>query len=185
TADITTMPPYSDRRKNANFRPVYSVYAPKMISESATGMSNGGRVSSATADIMNTMNSGNSGTMYHTVRCASTRPIIDVEAASMTAAAAASTSGSSQAISCAAARNAPISENLFAEAHPAISTPRTPIEDIASTKKMPMSRFSAYRAVPNGITRSTTRYGTSAPPGAIENPGPSAAAGTMSSFWMN
>ena len=38
---------------------------------------------------------------------------------------------------------------------------------------------------PNGITTSTTRYGTSATPGAIENTVRSAAAGTMSSFWMN
>ena len=56
TADITTMPPYSDSRKNANFNPVYSVYAPKMISESAIGISNGGRVSSATAAIMKITN---------------------------------------------------------------------------------------------------------------------------------
>jgi hypothetical protein len=55
-ADITTMPPYSARRKKANFSPVYSVYAPKMISESATGMSNGGRVNSATAAIMKITN---------------------------------------------------------------------------------------------------------------------------------
>src|SRR5436309_11920936 len=46
-----TMPAYSDRRKNANFSPVYSVYAPKMISESAIGMSKGGRVSSASEAI--------------------------------------------------------------------------------------------------------------------------------------
>ena len=50
------MPPYSDSRKKANFSPVYSVYAPKMISESAIGMSNGGRVSSATAAIMKITN---------------------------------------------------------------------------------------------------------------------------------
>jgi hypothetical protein len=55
-ADITTIPPYSASRKNANFSPVYSVYAPKMISESATGMSKGGRVSSATAAIMKITN---------------------------------------------------------------------------------------------------------------------------------
>ena len=46
-ADRATIPPYSASRKNAKRRPVYSVYAPKMISESATGMSKGGRVSSA------------------------------------------------------------------------------------------------------------------------------------------
>src|SRR5512132_1703570 len=124
----TTMPAYSDNRKNANFRPVYSVSAPKMISESATGMSNGGRDSSATAAIMNTMNSGNSGIAYQIVRWDSTMPIIDVVPASMTTAAPASTSGSSYAISWAAARNAPINENLFAEDQPAISTPSTPTD---------------------------------------------------------
>src|SRR5262245_14013518 len=95
TADITTMPPYSDSRKKANFRPVYSVYAPKMISESATGMSNGGRVSSATAAIIHTMNSGNSGITYQIFSCASVMPTSDRVPASITAAAAASTSGSS------------------------------------------------------------------------------------------
>ena len=66
-----------------------------MISESATGMSNGGRVSSATAAIMNTMNSGNSGITYQMFCCASTMPTSDSVPASITAAAAASTSGSS------------------------------------------------------------------------------------------
>ena len=93
--DITTIPPYSESRKNANLRPVYSVYAPKMISESATGMSNGGRVSSATDDIMKTTNSGASGTTYHRSCCASTMPRSDIVPASITTAAAASTSGSS------------------------------------------------------------------------------------------
>src|SRR5207244_11996110 len=57
-----TIPPYSASRKNANFSPVYSVIAPKMISESAIGMSNGGRVSSAsdaTTKIPNPMACGN------------------------------------------------------------------------------------------------------------------------------
>src|SRR6478735_9283903 len=65
TADITTMPPYSESRKNANFSPVYSVYAPKMISESAMGMSKGGRVSSARDEIMNTRNMTGWLTTYH------------------------------------------------------------------------------------------------------------------------
>src|SRR5919198_605604 len=69
--------------------------------------------------------------------------IIDSEPACITIDDAASTSGSSYAISCAAARSAPISENLLAEAQPAISVPITPTELIASTKKMPTSRFSA------------------------------------------
>ena len=57
-----------------------------MISESATGMSNGGRVSSATDAIMNTMNSGNSGIAYHSPCCASMMAIREVDAASITAA---------------------------------------------------------------------------------------------------
>src|SRR6266511_5335459 len=55
-AENATMPAYSDRRKKANFSPVYSVYAPKMISESAMGMSKGGRVSSASEAIMKIKN---------------------------------------------------------------------------------------------------------------------------------
>ena len=66
-----------------------------MISESAIGMSNGGRVSSARAEIMNTTNMGKSGTMYQSGRCASTIPTIEVWLDSMTTAAAASTSGNS------------------------------------------------------------------------------------------
>ena len=89
------MPPYSASRKNANFRPVYSVYAPKMISESAIGMSNGGRVSSARAAIMKMMNIGNSGITVHRSCCSSTMPIIEVAPVTMTTEAAASTRGSS------------------------------------------------------------------------------------------
>ena len=44
----------------------------------------------------------------------------------------ASTSGSSYAISCAAARNAPSRAYLFELAHPAISTPMTDRDDTAS-----------------------------------------------------
>ena len=47
SSDITTMPAYSASRKKAKRSPVYSVQAPMTSSASATGMSNGGRCSSA------------------------------------------------------------------------------------------------------------------------------------------
>jgi hypothetical protein len=53
-ADCDTIPAYSVSRKNANRSPVYSVRWPKTSSESATGMSNGGRVSSAKLAIKKT-----------------------------------------------------------------------------------------------------------------------------------
>ena len=135
---------------------MYSVYAPKMISESATGMSNGGRVSSASDATTKTRKptSCHGRTMFHMLRCDSTMPTSDSVPACITMAAAASTSGSSYAISCAAARSAPISENLFAEDQPAISTPITDTDDIAITKKMPTSRLSANNV---GLNGSTTR----------------------------
>ena len=134
---------------------------------------------------MKTTNSGNSGTTYHRSCCASTMPISDIVPASITTAAAARTSGSSYAISCAAARRAPINENLFALDQPAISTPITPTLAIAITKKMPTSRSSANTVAPNGRTTRVAMYGISATPGASENTVRSAAAGTTSSFWMN
>src|ERR671934_2985546 len=103
--------------------------------------------------------------------------IIDSEPACITIDDAASTSGSSYAISCAAARSAPISENLLAEAQPAMSVPITPTELMASTKKMPTSRFSANTVGENGITTIVTMYGTSTTPGAIVYTHGSAAAG--------
>ncbi len=90
--------------------------------------------------------------MFHRPRCDSTMPTSESVPACITTAAAARTSGSSYAISWAAARSAPISENLFAEAHPAISTPITETDDMAITKKMPTSRFKANTVVPNGST---------------------------------
>ena len=64
----------------------------------------------------------------------------------------ASTSGSSYAMSWPAARNAPRSEYLLAEDHPAISTPITDSDDTASAKKMPTSRSWTMRRGPAGRT---------------------------------
>ena len=105
--------------------------------------------------------------------------------ACITIAAAASTSGSSYAISCAAARSAPIRENLFADDQPAISTPITETDDIAITKKMPTSRLSANNVGLNGSTTRMMMYGIMATAGASENTPRSAASGTTSSFCTN
>ena len=50
-AACDTIPAYSVSRKKANRSPVYSVRWPNTSSESATGMSNGGLVSSASAAV--------------------------------------------------------------------------------------------------------------------------------------
>src|SRR5688572_8281577 len=94
SADMTTMPAYSERRKSPKRRPVYSVMWPKMISESATGMSNGGRLSSASAAVKNTMMPGPRTTSHHHSH-ASAMPVSDIVPASMTTLEAQSTSGSS------------------------------------------------------------------------------------------
>jgi hypothetical protein len=131
---------------------VYSVSAPKMISESATGMSNGGRVSSARAATTKMPKPIGCETTNQYCCCASTIPTIESVAACITTAAAASTSGSSYAISWAAPRSAPISENLFAEAHPAMSVPITVTDVIAITKKIPTSRFRMKISSEKGMT---------------------------------
>ena len=74
---------------------------------------------------------------------------------------------------------------MFADDHPAISTPITETLDIAITKKMPTSRLSAHSVGPNGSTTKIAMYGIIATAGASENTLRSAAVGTMSSFWMN
>src|SRR5680860_804690 len=56
--DITTMPAYSESRKNAKRSPLYSVNGPITISESAMGMSKGERWSSATAATKKTIAPG-------------------------------------------------------------------------------------------------------------------------------
>jgi hypothetical protein len=66
-----------------------------MISESAIGMSNGGRWSSANAAIMKITNPGSCGITNHRSCCASTIPIIESVPACITMAAAAITRGSS------------------------------------------------------------------------------------------
>jgi hypothetical protein len=74
---------------------------------------------------------------------------------------------------------------LFAEDQPAIITPITETLDIASTKKIPTSRFSANHESLIGRTTRIAMYGIIATAGARENTLRSAAAGTTSSFWMN
>ena len=92
--------------------------------------------------------------MFHMLRCASTMPTSDSVPACITMAAAASTTGARTRSAARPPGGAPISENLFAEDHPAMSTPITETDDIAITKKMPMSRLSANNV---GLNGSTTR----------------------------
>ena len=56
----------------ANEIPEYSVWNPATSSDSASARSNGGRFTSASAQIRNTTNAGNCGIAYQTLSCAST-----------------------------------------------------------------------------------------------------------------
>src|SRR5687767_1218456 len=53
---IANKPRYSPRKKSAYLKPEYSVRKPAMISDSASGRSNGARFVSAHAEIMKKMN---------------------------------------------------------------------------------------------------------------------------------
>ncbi len=94
-------------------------------------------------------------------------PVSDSVPAAIATDDAANTIGSSYDISCAATRIPPSSEYLFADAQPAMIAPITPTPMTASAKKTPGPRSSATCPPgPTGITSRTSRYGTSATPGA-------------------
>ncbi|GES08077.1 hypothetical protein Amac_016720 [Acrocarpospora macrocephala] len=116
---------------------------------------------------------------------ASTMPVSERVPAAIATLEAASTSGSSYDISCAADRIPPSTEYLLPDDHPAMIDPSTPTPMTASTKNSPASRSTPYRPGPTGMTIITTRYGTSATAGAILKMARSAAAGMTSSFWTN
>ena len=177
------MPAYSASRNSANRSPVYSVYGPKMISESATGMSNGGRCSSASPATKKTNAASACQSSHHGStprRCRSATacrpPSPPTPRRARTAA---------RRPSAARPTRIPPSENLLALAQPPISEPSTPTPITASTKNRPMSRSTPTSPGPTGITTSTTRYGISATAGASRNTVRSAAAGTTSSFCAN
>jgi hypothetical protein len=98
-------------------------------------MSNGTLVISATDPTVNSRNATRpmpGGHIANGTSCASTIWMIDSDPASIATTAADSTIGSSYAISWAAARSAPISAYLFADDHPAISTPIVETDPTAS-----------------------------------------------------
>ena len=70
--DTTTVFTYSPSMNIANAMPEYSVWNPATSSDSASARSNGGRLTSASAQIRNTTNAGNCGIAYQTLACAST-----------------------------------------------------------------------------------------------------------------
>ena len=69
---IISMFPYSAEKKEANAIALYSTLYPATSSASASGKSNGVLFVSANALIKNTTNSGRSGKINHTLRCAYT-----------------------------------------------------------------------------------------------------------------
>src|SRR5690606_22363052 len=94
SAHSTTIPAYSDRRNSAKRSPPYSVYGPKISSESATGMSNGGRRSSARPATKNTTPPTACHGSHHQ-RHSSTTPVSDSVPAAIATDDAANTIGSS------------------------------------------------------------------------------------------
>ena len=84
-----------------------------------------------------------------------------------------------------AARSAPMSEYLLADAHPAISTPSTDSDDTARAKKIPTSRFWAMRCGPAGTTTKSRKVDMITTAGARAKTQRSARAGKMSSFCTN
>src|SRR4051812_35312054 len=134
------MPTYSASMNRANRMPVYSVIGPMMISDSAIGMSNGGRRSSASPATKKTTPPMNCQGSHHHCH-ASTMPVIDSVPAAIATEEAASTSGSSYDMSWAADLMPPSTEYLLADAHPAMIDPSTPMPSTASTKKSPRSSW--------------------------------------------
>src|SRR3954468_1577286 len=72
TEATTTVFTYFPSMNIANPIPEYSVWNPATSSVSASARSNGGRLTSASAQIRNTTNAGSCGIAYQTVVCAST-----------------------------------------------------------------------------------------------------------------
>src|ERR1700712_3059075 len=69
---IRNMFAYSPRKNSAKLIDEYSTKNPATISDSPSGKSNGERLVSASAEMKNTMNIGNSGMQNQIVRCART-----------------------------------------------------------------------------------------------------------------
>src|SRR5918996_1254640 len=155
-----------------------------MISESATGMSNGGRCSSASPAMKNTAAPIACQASHHGCQ-ASTIPGSESVPAAMATDAAVSTKGSSYAMSCAAVRSPPSREYLLPLAQPPISEPRTPTPITASTASSPTSTSTPTHSGASGTKARATRYGTSPTAGASRKTAGSARAGTTSSFWAN
>ena len=75
-----------------------------------------------------------------------------------------------------------MSEYLFAEDHPAMSTPRVVRDEMARRKYTPRSRFRATRLGLNGITTNVATVADTTTYGAVLKITLSAPAGTRSSF---
>lgn len=65
--DISTILPYSARKKNTKIIPECSVIKPATSSDSPSTRSNGVRFVSASAEMKNRIKIGNSGRIYHTL----------------------------------------------------------------------------------------------------------------------
>src|SRR3978361_1994861 len=75
SALIRIMLAYSPRKNSAKLIAEYSTKKPATISDSPSGRSNGDRLVSASVEMKNTMNIGNSGRQNQNCRCASTQSL--------------------------------------------------------------------------------------------------------------
>src|SRR6266540_80309 len=167
---------YSPRKNSANLMPEYSVWYPATSSVSASARSNGGRFVSASEAIAYTRKAGNIGTMFQMWFCLATMAVNDSVPAYMRTDTSARPIPTSYEIICALERIDPSSGYFEPLDQPASTTPYTEIELMASTHRMPMSRFASrngtnrpnrWTPVPNGITANARNAGTIAATGAM------------------
>src|SRR5438093_1642276 len=145
-----------------------------MISDSASGISNGVRADSAIAPIRNSTNATkpHGWNTNHPVisptppLCALMMSTVESEPATITTATAANTIGTSYETTCATARIAPSSENLLRDAQPPMNNASTLAVLTANANRMPMLRLTGTSPGPTGTTANNSSDGITAMTGA-------------------
>src|SRR3989338_4757174 len=121
--------------QSANFMPLYSVWKPATSSDSASGMSKGVRLTSATPLRKNVRQPAKPQGVAtnHRPACASTMPVSESVPVTMMIATTDRTPGTSYEMSCATERIAPRTENLLRDAQPPMKIAYEPMEETAKT----------------------------------------------------
>src|SRR5437867_2053829 len=141
-----------------------------MISDSASGMSNGVRADSAIAPMVNSTkptkpqgrHTNQPPMLAKPWLCALMMSNVDNEPAAITTATAARTIGTSYETTCATARMAPSSENLLRDAQPPMNNASTLAVLTAKANRMPILRFTGTRPGPIGTTANNSSDGITA-----------------------